>query len=55
MSIFVVFSGPKRYDFEEGIWLYKHDGSKLHDLLNEEISQAINHNIDFTICSYGKR
>ncbi|XP_060570814.1 frataxin, mitochondrial-like [Ruditapes philippinarum] len=48
-------SGPKRYDFVEGIWLYNHDGSKLHDLLNEEISQAINHHIDFTICSYGKR
>ncbi|XP_045216381.2 frataxin, mitochondrial-like [Mercenaria mercenaria] len=48
-------SGPKRYDYVDGLWIYKHDGSVLHELLNTEVSQAVGHSVDFTICSYGKR
>uniref|UniRef100_A0A914XGI2 ferroxidase n=1 Tax=Plectus sambesii TaxID=2011161 RepID=A0A914XGI2_9BILA len=29
-------SGPKRYDYIHGQWVYGHDGVALHDLLNEE-------------------
>ncbi|KAL4227878.1 hypothetical protein ACF0H5_013319 [Mactra antiquata] len=47
-------SGPKRYDIENGVWIYKHDNGILHQHLNTEISQAIGHNVDFTQCAFGK-
>lgn len=30
-------SGPKRYDFINKQWIYKHDGKSLYQLLDEEI------------------
>ncbi|ELU05232.1 hypothetical protein CAPTEDRAFT_156441 [Capitella teleta] len=48
-------SGPKRYDFLNSTWIYKHDGMTLHDLLTSEISTAFSTEIDFTNCSYGKK
>ncbi|XP_052796067.1 frataxin, mitochondrial-like isoform X2 [Mya arenaria] len=48
-------SGPKRYDYVDGMWVYKHDGRVLHDLLTEEITEVMGKTVDFTICSYGNR
>ncbi|KAJ8029588.1 Frataxin-like, mitochondrial [Holothuria leucospilota] len=42
-------SGPKRYDFVNGRWIYSHDGKALHDLLNEELSAIFNQKLDFTL------
>ena len=49
-------SGPKRYDFVNQSWIYKHDGITLHALLNKEILNIFknkNENINFERCSYG--
>ncbi|KAJ7380233.1 hypothetical protein OS493_010948 [Desmophyllum pertusum] len=46
-------SGPKRYDFKNGSWIYTHDGVCLHSLLSSEISVALGHDVDFTLLSYG--
>lgn len=50
------FSGPKRYDFLNQTWVYKHDGISLHHLLNEEISKVFpkDSNIHFEKCSFGQ-
>jgi frataxin len=50
------FSGPKRYDFLNRTWIYKHDGMSLHKLLNNELSNVFkkDDNIHFEKCSYGK-
>lgn len=45
-------SGPKRYDYIEGSWIYRHDGVSLHQLLSEEISIIVKNNIDFGQCSH---
>ncbi|XP_011496568.1 PREDICTED: frataxin homolog, mitochondrial [Ceratosolen solmsi marchali] len=45
-------SGPKRYDFINGSWIYKHDGRALHELLNEEISNIVKSSVSFDECSY---
>lgn len=49
------FTGPKRYDFLNRTWIYKHDGISLHDLLNKEISKIFpkDESIHFEKCSYG--
>ncbi|XP_047121164.1 frataxin homolog, mitochondrial isoform X1 [Schistocerca piceifrons] len=43
-------SGPKRYDFISGQWIYKHDGVPLHKLLDTEISQIVKQTVDFSKC-----
>ncbi len=47
-------SGPKRYDFSNQSWIYKHDGKSLHTLLTEEISNIFQKDakIYFEKCSY---
>lgn len=45
-------SGPKRYDFMNGKWIYKHDGMTIHELLNNEIPAIIRNQADFNKCSY---
>ncbi|XP_034174852.1 frataxin [Osmia lignaria lignaria] len=45
-------SGPKRYDFVNGKWIYKHDGKTLHELLNNEIPAIIRDQADFNKCSF---
>ncbi|KAA0188856.1 Iron donor protein CyaY [Fasciolopsis buskii] len=42
-------SGPKRYDFliNKGEWIYKHDGTALHELLNKEVSDIVGHPVKF--------
>lgn len=50
-------SGPKRYDFIENTWIYKHDGVSMFELLNKELPELLgNPKVDFsTECSYGIR
>ncbi|XP_050574563.1 frataxin, mitochondrial [Bombus affinis] len=45
-------SGPKRYDFINGRWIYKHDGKTLHELLNSEIAAIIKDQTNFDKCSF---
>jgi frataxin len=45
-------SGPKRYDFVNGLWLYKHDGMPLHRLLEQELSKIMSKPIDLSKCAY---
>lgn len=45
-------SGPKRYDFINGQWIYKHDGKTLHELLNNEIPAIVNTRACFDKCSF---
>lgn len=45
-------SGPKRYDFIEGSWIYHHDGVSLHELLSKEISKIAKNDIDFSHCCH---
>ncbi|XP_014468638.1 PREDICTED: frataxin homolog, mitochondrial [Dinoponera quadriceps] len=45
-------SGPKRYDFLNGRWIYKHDGKTIHELLNNEISMIVRNQVYFDRCSY---
>ncbi|KAL1715474.1 hypothetical protein EV715DRAFT_207417, partial [Schizophyllum commune] len=42
------FSGPKRYDYdaEKDNWYYARDGRALGDLLNEELSKALDQKVD---------
>ena len=48
------YSGPKRYDFESGQWIYKHDGVSLHQVLNNELSPVFKQlSIDFRTCEFG--
>lgn len=47
------FSGPKRYDFVNGVWVYKHNGETLHHLLSRELSKVFKTDIDFSTCAYG--
>jgi len=46
-------SGPKRYDFTNGTWIYTHDRVSLHSLLSAEISAALGLEVDFTALSHG--
>ncbi|XP_029678766.1 frataxin homolog, mitochondrial [Formica exsecta] len=45
-------SGPKRYDFINGQWIYKHDGITLHELLNNEIPAIVKNQACFDKCSF---
>jgi frataxin len=48
-------SGPKRYDFINYTWIYKHEGRSLYQLLNDEIPNIILvPDIDFEACTFGK-
>ncbi|KAK2172214.1 hypothetical protein NP493_982g00050 [Ridgeia piscesae] len=46
-------SGPKRYDFKEGTWIYRHDGVSLHDTLAAELSSMLGQQLSFSECAYG--
>ncbi|EGI59534.1 PREDICTED: frataxin homolog, mitochondrial [Acromyrmex echinatior] len=48
-------SGPKRYDFVNSQWIYKHDGKTLHELLNHEISTIVKFEVCFDKCSFSGR
>ncbi|KAJ7275272.1 Frataxin [Mycena haematopus] len=42
------FSGPKRYDYRDDTWVYSRDGQSLSDLLNLELSHALERPVDVT-------
>ncbi|KAJ7783534.1 Frataxin [Mycena maculata] len=44
------FSGPKRYDYHVGsnAWVYSRDGQSLSELLNRELSDALQQPVDVT-------
>lgn len=48
-------SGPKRFDFLDGLWIYRHTGETLHGLLNSELARVFSPNLDFCSCAYGSR
>jgi len=48
-------SGPKRYDFVNSQWIYKHDGKSLHELLNNEIPEIVNCEACFDQCSFSRK
>lgn len=42
-------SGPKRYDYINKTWIYRHDGVSLYKLLDAEIPKIVGLNsVDFT-------
>ncbi|XP_069619818.1 frataxin, mitochondrial [Ranitomeya imitator] len=45
-------SGPKRYDWSGKSWVYSHDGVSLHQLLEQELSVALNSTLDLSILLY---
>ena len=47
-------SGPKRYDYVAGRWVYRHDGVGLHELLNEEIPKIVNSEVNFKQCAHSQ-
>lgn len=48
-------SGPKRYDFINSQWIYKHDGKSLHELLNSEIPGIVKSEACFDKCTFSGR
>ncbi|KAK4325018.1 hypothetical protein Pmani_004375 [Petrolisthes manimaculis] len=47
-------SGPKRFDFQDQTWIYKHTGETLHGVLEEELSQIFHTQIDLSACLYAR-
>lgn len=45
-------SGPKRFDYYSGRWLYSRDGSGLHQLLEEELSDLMDVQINLNTCKF---
>ncbi|CAI9553883.1 unnamed protein product [Staurois parvus] len=45
-------SGPKRYDWTGTMWVYSHDGVSLHQLLEQELSLALNTKLDLSTLLY---
>ncbi|KAI0214327.1 Frataxin, mitochondrial [Lamellibrachia satsuma] len=48
-------SGPKRYDFKDGTWIYKHDGVSLHNVLTAEMSSMLGQQLSFMECAFATR
>ncbi|KAE8749630.1 hypothetical protein FOCC_FOCC003617 [Frankliniella occidentalis] len=48
-------SGPKRYDYIQGAWVYRHDGVGLHTLLSREITKIVKKEVDFKECSHSQQ
>ncbi|XP_052826131.1 frataxin, mitochondrial isoform X2 [Octopus bimaculoides] len=45
-------SGPKRYDFIGNKWIYKRDGTSLHNLLQKEMTVILKTDISFMDCAF---
>uniref|UniRef100_A0A0B6ZJR4 ferroxidase n=1 Tax=Arion vulgaris TaxID=1028688 RepID=A0A0B6ZJR4_9EUPU len=43
-------SGPKRYDYFDGQWIYLRDGKGLHHLLEEELTEILGFKIKLKNC-----
>jgi frataxin len=44
-------SGPVRYDFEKGSWVYLRDGHHLHRRLQDELEKLTGRRLDLNPCS----
>lgn len=42
-------SGPKRYDYVDGNWIYKHDGMPMATLLSKELTELLGHSVAFEL------
>ena len=51
-DFFICYSGPKRYDYVNGTWIYKHDGVSLHKLLSNELTELLQKEADFLVCTF---
>ncbi|XP_077331102.1 frataxin, mitochondrial isoform X1 [Lithobates pipiens] len=47
-------SGPKRYDWTGAMWVYSHDGVSLHQILEQELSLALNTKLDLSTLLYAR-
>ncbi|BFZ02258.1 hypothetical protein BsWGS_05297 [Bradybaena similaris] len=45
-------SGPRRYDYFDGQWVYLRDGRGLHRLLEDELTEIMGFNIELKKCKY---
>jgi len=45
-------SGPKRYDYVNGRWIYSHTGEDMNELLSKEFSETLQQDIDFSQLDY---
>ncbi|CAH1797943.1 unnamed protein product [Owenia fusiformis] len=48
-------SGPKRFNYTDGTWLYRHTGETLHGLLSSELTIALNTDINLDNCANSTR
>ena len=44
-------SGPVRYDYYKGSWIYKRDGHKFHERLENELKSLTGQEIDLNPCT----
>lgn len=44
-------SGPVRYDYYKGSWIYKRDGHKMHERLQTELEGLTGQGIDLNPCT----
>ncbi|KAG0701608.1 Frataxin, mitochondrial [Chionoecetes opilio] len=47
-------SGPKRFDFVGGAWVYRRTGDTLHGLLGAELSKVFSSPVDLLGCAFGR-
>jgi len=45
-------SGPVRYDFVKGFWMYKRDGHFMHERLQNELEALTGVGVDISPCSH---
>ncbi|GFS00504.1 frataxin, mitochondrial [Elysia marginata] len=45
-------SGPKRYDYLDGQWIYLRDGSSLHKQLELEMTEILGFKVDLKKCKF---
>lgn len=48
-------TGPKRYDYINSNWIYKHDGISLHQLLQTELEKIFSIPVDFLSLVHNKK
>lgn len=52
MCLSFIVSGPRRYDYFDGQWVYLRDGRGLHRLLEDELTEIMGFNIELKKCKY---
>lgn len=54
LFLYCNFSGLKRYDFINGVWMYSYDGVSLYSFFLLEILNVFGYIVDFIVLLYGK-